>query len=291
MANGHTGMQVGKCGLCLRSLPLCRSHLLPAELYRRIREPRLRHPDPVLTRRGVAISSSIQAVARLLCGACERRMNDLGERTSLALLPQMDGTFPLQSLLLAATPVLVTDCEKIYSGRKTLKDKTEHLIHFGGGIFWKAAAFDWRPHAQKLPLGPYAEPLRLFLKGDEEFPNNMALWVSVWQEEVDHPWISSPHLVYRDKIRSYRFDAMGACFLLVVGAAIREEITAYDIVRGSGNPIMLSPLARTTSIVAQVLSGSVARPSGLLSSPNYREDVERLGGLGWSAVRKAPRSE
>jgi hypothetical protein len=193
----------------------------------------------------------------------------------------------MQDALRASTPVTETTCEKIYSGRFIFNEGIDDLIHFASGVFWKAAACRWQSNLRPLELGPYQEPLRSFVCGQDAFPENAALWISVWEEDLDDPWMATPHLVYRDKYRSYRFDVLGVAFLLIIGKAIDSDISDYDVVRGQGNPIILSPIARRSSITARWLYGLASNPVGLLATEAYHQERAALRGRSWSEVRRS----
>ena len=67
------------CRLCGQPAKLIHSHLLSKALYRLIREPTLRNPNPFLVTRGGAVQTSTQLEQHLLCTVCEDRFNKNGE--------------------------------------------------------------------------------------------------------------------------------------------------------------------------------------------------------------------
>src|SRR3989304_5165932 len=96
---------VAPCGLCLERRKLRQSHLLPAALYKLSRDPTAEtDPNPVLITRKKAITSSSQVSSYFLCGSCEQRFSDNGERPVVAQCARPGGQFRLRELLQTASP-------------------------------------------------------------------------------------------------------------------------------------------------------------------------------------------
>ena len=72
-------MTFGRCGLCLQPRNLQRSHLLPAALYKMLRDPSLNNPNPVLITKEITRTSSEQIRDYVLCAECEERFNAQGD--------------------------------------------------------------------------------------------------------------------------------------------------------------------------------------------------------------------
>ncbi len=76
-------MPIGNCKLCLMQKDLQDSHLLPAAMYKYIRVPLKRNPNPVIVGRKVTATSSRQVTDYLLCAECEELFNKNGEGETL----------------------------------------------------------------------------------------------------------------------------------------------------------------------------------------------------------------
>lgn len=98
---------VGTCGLCQRTnAELQDSHLYPKSAYRQLRDPTAgTDPNPVVITRDKAVTTSKQVTSYFLCGECEQRFSDGGERYVLAQCLRADGQFKLRELLEASRPI------------------------------------------------------------------------------------------------------------------------------------------------------------------------------------------
>src|SRR5262245_63849308 len=92
-AQGSDGA-VGVCALCRRQRELRDSHLLPAAIYKLLRDPQRPNPNPVMVTRKLAGTTSWQVKARLLCDECEQQFSRKGERYVLAQCARRN-QFPL----------------------------------------------------------------------------------------------------------------------------------------------------------------------------------------------------
>jgi len=101
---------IGPCHLCKVVTTLQRSHVLPAGFYRRMLDHGAKNPNPVLLTHGSAVQSSKQVTAPILCGSCEQRFNQGGERWVLAHCFDGKGKF----LLREATGIAALPESQIY---------------------------------------------------------------------------------------------------------------------------------------------------------------------------------
>jgi hypothetical protein len=73
-------MKIGNCKLCLRkSVELRRSHFIPAAAYKSAFKSSDGAP-PVIMNSSVTMITSAQVADYVLCGDCEQRLNEGGER-------------------------------------------------------------------------------------------------------------------------------------------------------------------------------------------------------------------
>jgi hypothetical protein len=73
-------MRRGACGLCGNQADLHDSHLLPSSIFKMMKLKSARNPNPIAVRPGVAVITSNEICQHFLCGLCEERLNNGGER-------------------------------------------------------------------------------------------------------------------------------------------------------------------------------------------------------------------
>ncbi len=80
----------------------------------------------------------------LLCYDCEEILNDGGEDWCVTKLATFEQTFPLYDLVSANPPVYSVDKTNIFFVRDLPLVKVKELVHFGMGMFFKAAVHGWQ---------------------------------------------------------------------------------------------------------------------------------------------------
>jgi hypothetical protein len=137
----------GTCHLCRTTTTLQRSHILPAGLYRKMLDRGAKNPNPFCITQGSAVQTSEQVAAYMLCRACERTLNDKGERWVLANCFDGKAKFPLRELVQGHKPLYVGQIVTMYAGRDILASNLSKLTYFAASIFWRASVHgriqDW----------------------------------------------------------------------------------------------------------------------------------------------------
>jgi hypothetical protein len=245
------GKSINICGLCQNNESVD-SHLIPKASYRTVTAKSISN-NPVLTIGDKSVKTSIQVRSHLLCKDCEARLNENGETHVLRYTYEKSGNFKLQEILKKLSPDGKIDNALVYSGSKIPDIKIDHFVHFAAGIFWKASAGKWYL-LRKLPdntqLGnKYEKQLGEFLKGNSLFPKNMALTMSVSNEDEPFPIVIFPkHQKYNGYFQ-HRFYIPGIEFVLWVGNLIPKNIKEISISNTSGGAFFFvhldnSPLIR-----------------------------------------------
>lgn len=117
------------CGLCQEPKELRDSHLLPAAVYKFSRTPTaVTDPNPVVVTKNKALTSSKQVTSPFLCGDCEQRFSDNGERYVLTQCARPHGRFKLRELLQAASPLVDTPRFKVYDVQPLLDHKVDQYL-------------------------------------------------------------------------------------------------------------------------------------------------------------------
>ena len=235
-----------KCRLCLNACSeLRKSHFFPRAAYKIVQKETVRegfrNPNPVLITDRVALQTSKQATARLLCADCEQRLNLNGEEWVMANCWRGE-SFLLRSLVCEAQPSLSNADISVYRASEIRGIDISALIYFAASMFWRAAVHNWsgRSSEPAIDLGPYGEQLRTFLMGTTEFLKNCMLVVVLPPNEgqqIKH--MAHPLPTRRQDFHSYSMPFLGIQFALFVGKRIPSEWREADFVRGDGNPILV----------------------------------------------------
>jgi len=178
--------------MCKEAKELVDTHLMPSSLYKMMREEDGGDPNPVVTARGAKSRQTSQQVSDyVLCSDCDGSLSSGGESYILPRLFKSDGSFPLQDTLKQMTAIASTKKLGAFDLSGSDAIDADKLIHFAGGVFWKASVHSWRfgpDEPLRLELGDeLVESLRLYLRGEAEWPESAALTMLVAGEESP-PW-------------------------------------------------------------------------------------------------------
>ena len=236
---------VGSCGLCLQTKELLNSHLLPAALYRQLRDPSAgSDPNPVLTTNKRSLTSSKQVSSPFLCADCELRFSVNGENYVVTQCAQRSGQFKLRELLRAASPLDVDDVKgaEIYDVQPVLDGNVEQYLYFAASIFWRASAHSWKmgnKEVGRIRLGEeYQEQFRLYLLGEATFPQNARIYVHVSREtQVPLTAASVPTTFRMGKTHRHKFYIPGVLFILFLGSDVPSRFDTLAL-NGSKRSIM-----------------------------------------------------
>jgi hypothetical protein len=174
---------VNACKLCQLKRQLQESHYIPRFAYKANRARQLKNQNPVvMTRLGIR-QDQRQMKDHVLCGDCERRFNEGGERWVLGRIPPDYGEpFVLQDALLNERPLYREPGLALYGGARIAAFDVDKLVYFAASIFWRGAVHEWKIDDQKAPkveLQEKEEPLRVFLLGQGPFPADVWLTTDI----------------------------------------------------------------------------------------------------------------
>jgi hypothetical protein len=234
---------VGTCALCLRHGELRRSHLLPAALYRIVGSgSNPKNPNTILITTDGSRESSKQAWLHLLCGVCEKRFCDYGERWVLQNCYRGRGRFRLRESV-RQRPLLSTDEQfEVYSASE---DEIAHLAYFALSVTWRASLCDW-PHRglvyEHRELGPYQDEIRRYLSGDSIFPQFAAVNVNLSRLPVPVLAFKFPESFRALECHCHRFHIPGMSFVVALGRR-NSQLRDLCIVKSSSHPIFVNTLS------------------------------------------------
>jgi len=242
-ANLDQDVRIGLCRLCLDPVAVLRhSHYLPKGVYRLLRDEQAPNPNPVLLTERIAVPTSKQITAELLCDDCEKRLSDNGENWVLQHCPRR-GNFKLASILDAESPSETSSDTKVYLAGHIPQIDVAALAYFGTSVFWRGSIHAWNDNGSiPVSLGPFAESFRRYLLGEEPFPTHAALWVAVREKSQVERLTFAPVGGRAGNFHSHRFPMPGFGFTLFTGKNIPENVRGACIVHGSGNPLIRTSL-------------------------------------------------
>jgi hypothetical protein len=231
-----------KCALCKEVKPLCDSYYLPAALYRLARTNGSRNPHPVLISRSQYRQIALQVRDRLLCADCESRFDHEGESWMLRHCCRGRGIFRLRSLL-EQRPALKTDGDSLtYSADEAT---ARQLTYFSASVFWRGAVHKWsigQDSSQLIQLGPFEEPLRLYLLGRCPFPSRVAI-IAYLSSSSSPPLTSAYPKTFTNQLglRLHRFYIPGVLFTLCLGHSA-DKIDFQSITTAPDHPVLVGPV-------------------------------------------------
>lgn len=249
-------MPIGICKMCLQKNGLVCSHLMPAFLYDYCRQG---EHSPIMMSGGIVLPTDRQTQDYLLCGACEGILNQGGEGWIADKLATWERTFPLYDLLTRnVAPEFDEGGMIVYSAAKNAQIKIDKLTHFALGLFWKASVHSWRGNTTdpRIELGPYSDKIRLWLRGQGEFPKYLYLIVVVEKPVKAQIVMIDPYEGVREGARTHFFHVPGVLFMMTLGKMADESVRALAI-NSAGNPINISE--GLTSSFEELMAKSVWR--------------------------------
>jgi hypothetical protein len=241
-------MAQGLCPLCLEKKEIVRSHLIPRAVYEYCRTA---DSEPVLMTAKVVMPTSRQLQHPLLCQACEDLLNRGGEKWLLPLLATIEKKFPLLDIIEQFPPDVLDGEVRAYVASRHPAIKIDKLVHFAMGVYWKASIHSWRGDSKEpaIELGPYRKSVRLFLRGEAPFPENMHLVVSVQPREEALVSFTVP---YRSPVREYHgfsFHIPGVVFVLSVGKRLGADMGRICFATNPEHPILVADFAKDITSV------------------------------------------
>jgi hypothetical protein len=210
---------------------LLKSHFLPAALWEGARTPGVKNPNPVTVTKRTSQTSSTQMKTYLLCGQCERRFNENGERVALRWIAPKAikrGSFPIGDRLNLALPRHSTPVLAWYWA-SAVGISTEKLAYFALSILWRGAVHSWplpdgSGLTSRMDLGEYQEPIREYLLGSAPFPDDVVVVLTVCTDWVSRNIVTTPTHVSSSPYNKYYLQTQGLHFSILMGSNLTPEI-------------------------------------------------------------------
>jgi hypothetical protein len=222
--------------MCLQEKNLVSSHLIPRKVYEYCNQE---GHNPIVLTGDVLMASDRQWQYPLLCIDCETILNEGGEAWCVTKLATYEKKFPLYDLVSAKSPVDSVGTTNIFFVKNMPEVKAKEIVHFGMGMFFKAAVHGWQKGMSepRINLAPYTEPLRLWLCGEGDFPADMFLVVQMAPPDRAQIGLFPPYEAERHVFYVY---VPGLLFMLDVGPDANAAKKVLCLWNNQDRPILSS---------------------------------------------------
>jgi hypothetical protein len=260
---------IGSCRLCQQVGEPKISHVQPAGVFKKLRDPNSKNPNPAqLSKKGM-VQTSRQPTARLLCTDCEQRFNREGEKWVLGNCYH-GGIFPLRDMLLRGTQERVSIGLACWAS-SVPEIQINQLVYFATSMFWRASIYrvPFEDEENNVNLGTrYEEPSRKYLLGVSDFPRDAAIMVTVSPAPKESAAVWSPS---GDKFKGDRYGGVpfwawrcsvpGVVFDLFIGKMLPEVFHKMSLLRSTRNYIFMTEKVDERIADAMMMLGVEARRS------------------------------
>jgi hypothetical protein len=220
-------MPIGKCALCLKTAPLCKSHLIPEFCYKQIYDSdhKLIAFNPTNPARTWKEQKGLRE--RLLCEDCEQLINDEYEKPFLDYWTNQNPITALGKKPLAI--VQVNDYRRF------------RLFHLS--ILFRMAAAKYSPF-DEVTLGPHYDIIReMVLNGDPgpawKYP--IVCKAMVFQGKLMDEIIATPNTIRYEGCRGYQFVFLGIEWLYFITSHRMPQIEKLALAEDGRMPIVQMP--------------------------------------------------
>jgi hypothetical protein len=254
-------MPIQKCALCLKDKPIVSSHLMPEAIYRYCM---LANSQPLSISPQFALEPDEQPHHHVLCQGCENDLNQSGESWLLPLLATDRGSFPFHDLLTKRPPEALNKDGVVYAAADNPEIRSEELIHFSMGVFWKAAVHSWSASRAEplIDLGSYTDRVRKFLRHETGFPEHLALMIGVLPPPVQLISFYNPYRGSKKEWHNFLFYLPGIEFCLAAGKAVHADARQMCFSHNATHPIIVADFsADITAVLSRVWAKDVRAKS------------------------------
>jgi hypothetical protein len=227
---------------------------------------------PIISTSKVMMPSARPVTDYVLCPDCEQLLCQNGEDWMIPQLATEHGDFPLHSKITTQEPACTTDDAHAYLLATNAEIKTEHIIHFALGMFWKASIHSWQKGIEesRIRLGSISDQLRLFLLDGKPLVHFVSLAVVVSPPPVE--MIASCHPIQRgdtDGYLNFWLYVPGVMFNLRVGDISR--VSKFGMISNQDAPILVHDLNEVILKLYQHGTGTAYRTKAMQEFLQRRE--------------------
>ena len=262
--------------MCGKRKTLVKSHLFPRASYRYFREQGF---DPVFMSEDVMRPTQKQIWAHLLCRECDNIFNEQGEGWLMPRLARYLGEFPLYDLVKTTPDVTNDGGSPVHATVGHPNIRTEKLVHFGVGIFYKSSLHHWlaKPPGPFIHLGKWGEPARKFLRGEGPFCDDLALCLTISPPPVRNLCFTLPRYFPRDGFGQFMFYFGGMKFDLLFGDGLRE-IKRLCLHASPEKLVLVDSLEKEMEMVIKLGTKNARRTRKLLDDAKRRKAMMTRSG-------------
>ena len=249
-------MPIGTCHLCQTAdVDTLSSHYMPAGFHRIVQDGGPHATQIVGT---VALLSSRQQQAYLLCQKCETRFQQRGEDWVIERCWRSATEFKLLDILERQKPLDSGPGIRVFDGRRTPGVDLDQIVYLAASIFWRGGVRKWNPPTQPthpelsgdIDLGEHLEPFRLFLLDNGPFPQNvfLSVWIENTRGRMDNQYCIPPFMPFNEGYMILRSYVPGLVFTLSLGSAVGGATQRTCTVRSGCLVVCSSRELRRTEI-------------------------------------------
>lgn len=256
--------------MCLKDGPLCVSHFMPQGILNLCTSS---DSPPIIATSEFMMPSARPVTDYVLCRDCEQRLSQNGETWMIPQLATEHGDFPLYSKITTQEPAGTTDYAHAYLLATNAEIKTEHIIHFALGMFWKASIHSWQKGIEESRisrLGPISDQLRLFLLEGKPLLPLISLAVVISPPPVE--MIASCHPIQggdTDGYLNFWLYVPGVMFNLRVGDI--SSVSKFGMISNPNAPVLVHDVNEKIVNLYQHGTKNARRPKAMQEFLQRRE--------------------
>jgi hypothetical protein len=160
----------------------------------------------------------------MLCAACEARMKPWEDHAAAAVV-QVSGTFPMLERAELKPHLVVAG----YPLAQLNQEDRAALTSFILSIVWRSNEAEQCP---KVALGPFSDPVRRYLLGENDWPSGVAVRAELMVEDSSMRRTATEVGSRRiDGFRCYTISAFGVIGQVLVGGSVPRELQQFSLQR------------------------------------------------------------
>jgi hypothetical protein len=167
-------------------------------------------------------------------------------------------------LLTKHPPEAIDGDAVVYAVATNPEIRSEELIHFIMGVFWKAAVHSWSPYCAEplIDLGSYADRIRKFLRYEADFPDHLALMIGVLPPPAQLISFYNPYQGSKKEWHNFLFYVSGIEFSLAAGKAVHADVRRMCFSHNPARPIVVADFSADIATVLSSVLGKRAPSEG-----------------------------
>jgi hypothetical protein len=230
--------------LCAFEKDLQDSHFIGKAVYKKLMEPSIRNPQPVVITSKNFKQSPVQLRDDVFCFDCEQIFNLGGESWMHRHIATTTG-FKLLDLFSGQAPIINKPDFTLYDAAKIPSVDCAAMLEYGIGVFFKSAVHTWQFEdgtSSHIDLDPErTEALRKFVHREAPFPVDMVLTVSLSSKGKQFLGVIPPvgMVIGGTEDEKYYFYVSGVYYCLMIGGGINANMKALGFNQPVAKPVFV----------------------------------------------------